>query len=105
MVEVSTVGIKFTSPTPLLVLDNAGTATIVIFVNNAGILLSKSPMATVVHVSAGQKEEVHAGGQHLARCGAMRGGGAGGSDRIVDDGRISLSCRQKCTRFGHVITL
>jgi hypothetical protein len=34
-----------------------GAAAIVVFVNNVGILSSKMPMATVVHVSAGQKEE------------------------------------------------
>jgi hypothetical protein len=41
-------------------LNNAGSAAIIIFVNKAGKPLSKSPMATVVHISAGQKKEVPA---------------------------------------------
>jgi hypothetical protein len=43
-----------------LILDDAGAAAIVAFVNSAGGLLSKLPLATIVHISAGQKEEVPA---------------------------------------------
>ncbi len=44
-------------PAPPLILDNAGATTVVIFVNNTGVPLSKPPMAAIVHISAGQQEE------------------------------------------------
>jgi hypothetical protein len=61
---------------PRLVLDNAGTTAVVVFVNhNSGIPLSKSPLAPIVYISAGQKGG-GTSGQLLARGGATRGGGA-----------------------------
>jgi hypothetical protein len=47
-------------PALLLVLHDAGAAAVLVFVNYAGALLSMLSMAAVVHVSAGQKEEVPA---------------------------------------------
>ncbi len=44
-------------PAPLLIPDKVRTATVVVFVNNAGVLWSKLPIAAIVHISAGQKEE------------------------------------------------
>jgi hypothetical protein len=43
-----------------LILDNAGVPAIIVFVNSAGIPLSRLPLAAVVHISAGQKEEAPA---------------------------------------------
>jgi hypothetical protein len=43
-----------------IILDSVGAPTVVVFVNNAGVLLFNLPLAAIVHVSAGKKEEVHA---------------------------------------------
>ncbi len=60
-IAAATADQRICRPATPLILNDAGTAVVIVFVNNNGILLFKSPMASVVHVSAGQKEEAPAG--------------------------------------------
>jgi hypothetical protein len=71
-------------PAPRLVLDNAGAAAVIIFVNNTGILSSKSHMAAIAHISAGQKEVALADPCQKEAVGQEAEAPAAG-DKIVDD--------------------